>query len=297
MSWREELKSPGIRTKGAKSVDAAGSLWTKCLNCGAILYRVEIEKNAHVCLKCHYHFPMPVRERIQFLADPESFEEFDSQMQAVDILGFVDLKSYPSRLKGAQEKTGEKDAAVWGTMKIEGHPLVVTIFNFDFLGGSMGVVVGEKVTRCFEYALEHRVPALVISSSGGARMQEGIFSLMQMAKTCAALDRLKDAGVPYISLMAHPTTGGVAASFAMLGDIHLTEPEALIGFAGPRVIEQTIRQSLPEGFQRAPFLMEHGMIDQIIERKDQRKSLGLILRLLKSTTTLSRSSHSQKNKP
>lgn len=223
---------------------------------------------------------MPARERIALLMDEGSFEEKDAQMGPGDPLGFKDQTAYVDRLKTAQKKSGEPDAAIWGHGLCEGKPLSLAVFNFDFMAGSMGSVVGEKVTRCFEYAHAKKMPAIVISASGGARMQEGIFSLMQMVKTCAALQKMKRDGIPYISLMAHPTTGGVAASFAMLGDVAFAEPGALIGFAGPRVIEQTIRQKLPEGFQRAPFLFEHGMIDHIVHRKDQKKMLSRVLKLL-----------------
>lgn len=281
MSWIKELKSPGIQPR-AEPIEskAPANLWTKCVDCGAILYRVEIERNRFVCLKCEFHFPMPARERIHLLSDPKSFKEFDAEMQPADPLGFVDLSPYVDRVKSSQKKTKETDAAIWGEAKVDGIPYALCVFVFEFMGGSMGSVVGEKITRCFEYAAEKKMPAVVVSSSGGARMQEGIHSLMQLAKTCAALQRVKRVGQPYVSLMAHPTTGGVAASFAMLGDINLAEPGALIGFAGPRVIEQTIRQKLPPGFQRAPFLFEHGMIDDIVARKDQKKYLSRLFRLL-----------------
>lgn len=281
MSWINDLKSPGIQTKTPTESKAPGNLWTKCVDCGAILYRVEIERNRYVCLKCDYHFPMPARERVELFCDAGSFQEFDADLQPTDPLGFVDLAAYADRIKSSQKKTGERDAAIWGEGLCEGQPFAMSIFVFEFMGGSMGSVVGEKITRCFEYAYEKKIPAIVVSSSGGARMQEGIYSLMQLVKTCAALQKMKRAGVPYISLMAHPTTGGVAASFAMLGDIAVAEPGALIGFAGPRVIEQTIRQKLPEGFQKAPFLLEHGMIDQILHRKDQKKFISKIFRMLK----------------
>jgi acetyl-CoA carboxylase carboxyl transferase subunit beta len=281
MSWIKELKSPGILPKSEPvESKAPANLWTKCLDCGAILYRVEIERNRFVCLKCDFHFPMPARERVHLLSDSKTFKEFDTDMQAGDPLGFVDLAPYVERLKSSQKKTKEIDAAIWGEAKIDGMPYALCVFVFEFMGGSMGSVVGEKITRCFEYAFEKKMPAVVVSSSGGARMQEGIHSLMQLAKTCGALQKMKREGLPYVSLMAHPTTGGVAASFAMLGDINIAEPGALIGFAGPRVIEQTIRQKLPEGFQRAPFLFEHGMIDDIIHRKDQKKYLSRLFRML-----------------
>ncbi len=288
MSWIKDLKSPGIQSKtGPAESKAPSNLWTKCVDCGAILYRVEIERSRFVCPKCDCHFPMPARERLELLTDAGSFKEFDKDLESGDPLGFVDQQSYADRIKASQKRTGEKDAAIWGEATCEGIPFSIAVFVFEFMGGSMGSVVGEKITRCFENAYSKRIPALVISSSGGARMQEGIYSLMQLAKTCAALQKLKRAGIPYISMMAHPTTGGVAASFAMLGDLNLAEPGALIGFAGPRVIEQTIRQKLPEGFQRSPFLMEHGMIDEIVARKDQKAFLAKIFRLSKGSGHLS----------
>lgn len=279
MSWRENLKSPGIQTKTAKPPSTGPSLWTKCLSCGSILYRVEIEKNLHCCLNCNYHFVIPARKRLEFFLDPDSFVEFDAQLEAGDPLQFKDHKPYPKRIEEAKKKSSESEAAIWGEGKIEGQRVSIGVFVFEFLGGSMGSVVGEKITRCFERALQEKIPAIVVSSSGGARMQEGIVSLMQMAKTCSALERLKEEGLPYISILAHPTTGGVAASFSMLGDLNIAEPEALIGFAGPRVIEQTIRQKLPEGFQKSAFLLEHGMLDQVVSRKDQRKLISRVLRM------------------
>jgi len=281
MSWRNDLKTPGIQNRPARSSDSGASLWTKCLDCGAILYRIEIERNSYVCLKCNYHFHIPARKRIEMLLDPESFVEFDSDLQTEDPLKFSDQKPYADRLKASKERAGESESCIWGTGRLEGLPVSVACFVFEFMGGSMGSVAGEKVTRCFEYALENRTAAIVISASGGARMQEGIISLMQMAKTCVALEKLKGAGLPYFSILANPTTGGVAASFAMLGDFNLSEPGALIGFAGPRVIEQTIRQKLPEGFQKAPFLLEHGTIDDIVDRREQRAYIGRVLKLLK----------------
>ncbi|TVQ80914.1 MAG: acetyl-CoA carboxylase carboxyltransferase subunit beta [Bradymonadales bacterium] len=280
MSWREQLKSPGIQVKAPKAPEKGSSLWTKCVQCGAILYRLEIERNDHICLKCGAHFVMPARERLASLCDPGSFVERDPDLRTSDPLKFQDQKSYETRLKESEARSGEPEAALWGDATIESIPVSICVFHFEFMGGSMGSVVGEKVTRCFENALKKSCPAIVISSSGGARMQEGIFSLLQMAKSCAALSRLKAAGIPYVSILAHPTTGGVAASFAMLGDIQIAEPDALIGFAGPRVIEQTIRQKLPEGFQRSDFLLEHGMIDLIVDRREHRKTLTRIFRLL-----------------
>ncbi len=285
MTWVNELKSPGIQTKINPSESKAPSnLWTKCLDCGAILYRVEIERSRYVCPTCDFHFSMPARERIELLCDAGSFKEYDADLVSADPLGFVDQAAYIDRVKASQRKSGENDAALWGVGAIEKEKFAISIFIFEFMGGSMGSVVGEKITRCFEYAYKEKIPAIVVSASGGARMQEGIYSLMQLAKTCAALQKLKREGIPYISLLAHPTTGGVAASFAMLGDLNIAEPGALIGFAGPRVIEQTIRQKLPTGFQRSAFLLEHGLVDQIVHRKDQRKVFGKIFKLLKNRT-------------
>ncbi len=281
MSWIKDLPSPGIQQRSQPVESKAPSdLWTKCLDCGAILYHVEIERNRYVCVKCDFHFWMPVRERLQLLLDADTFVEEDADLIPTDPLQFKDLSAYAGRVVASQKKTKEMEAAIWGHGKIDGRKVSIALFNFEFMGGSMGSVVGEKITRCFEYAFENRTPAIVVSASGGARMQEGIYSLMQMAKTCSALQKMKRAGLPYISLLAHPTTGGVAASFAMLGDVAMAEPGALIGFAGPRVIEQTIRQKLPEGFQRAPFLLEHGMIDLIAHRKDQKKLLSQVFRHL-----------------
>jgi acetyl-CoA carboxylase carboxyl transferase subunit beta len=286
MSWRDELKTPGIEKRGqspqGSDASSGPSLWTKCLDCGVILYRLEIEKNHFVCLKCQFHFAIPSRKRLELLLDPDSFVEFDADLSSADPLKFVDQKSYKDRLSQAKKKASEPEAMIWGEGKIENYRCALAVFEFEFMGGSMGAVVGEKLTRCFEYALKEKIPAIVFSSSGGARMQEGIFSLMQMAKSCAALQRWKEAGIPYVSVLTTPTTGGVAASFAMLGDVQIAEPEALIGFAGPRVIEQTIRQKLPEGFQRPPFLLKNGIIDAIVPRKDQRAYLANLFYLLRS---------------
>lgn len=244
------------------------------------MYRVEIERGRYVCPTCDFHFSMPARERVELLCDAGSFEEYDKNLLPEDPLQFVDQSAYADRLQNSQKKTKENDAAIWGIGKMEGQPFALSVFVFEFMGGSMGSVVGEKITRCFEVAYEKKIPAVVVSSSGGARMQEGIFSLMQLAKTCAALQKLKRSKIPYISLLAHPTTGGVAASFAMLGDVNFAEPGALIGFAGPRVIEQTIRQKLPAGFQRSAFLLEHGLIDAIVHRRDQKKTISKIFKWL-----------------
>jgi len=255
-------------------------LWSKCEECDEIVYRQELEKNLNVCPSCGYHMQWPARARLEAVMDEGSFREADRQLLPQDPLGFVDSRKYRDRLKATAKSVGENDAFIAGMGRIDGHPVSVGSFVFDFMGGSMGSVVGEKVARVFERASENACSALIFSASGGARMQEGIFSLMQMAKTSAALARFRTVRKPYISMMLNPSTGGVAASFAWLGDVVLAEPKALIGFAGPRVIEQTIRQKLPEGFQRSEFLLEHGMIDAIVQRKDTRQKLGQLLGLM-----------------
>ncbi len=254
--------------------------WAKCEACEEIIYRQELERNLNVCPACGHHMPWPARTRLAHLLDEGSFEEFDTGLEPEDPLGFSDSKRYRDRLKSTRKSLGESDAFISGTGRIDGAQVSVGCFVFEFMGGSMGSVVGEKVTRVFERATELRCPAIVFSASGGARMQEGIFSLMQMGKTSAAIARFREVKKPYISVMLHPTTGGVAASFSWLGDFILAEPKALIGFAGPRVIEQTIRQKLPEGFQRSEFLLEHGMIDAIIARKDLRQKLSTLIGLV-----------------
>ncbi len=280
-------KKPRISPVEAADVEALRQqpsrmqgLWAKCDACNEIIYRQEIERNWNVCPLCGHHLPWPARVRLQTLLDPGSFEEFDTELEAQDPLGFSDSKRYKDRLRTTARALGEADAFVSGMGRLEGHPVSVGAFVFEFMGGSMGSVVGEKVTRLFERAFENRCAAVVFNASGGARMQEGIFSLMQMAKTSAALARFRSVKKPYISVLLHPTTGGVAASFAWLGDVVLAEPKALIGFAGPRVIEQTIRQKLPEGFQRSEFLLEHGMVDAIVPRRELRTRLGALLSLM-----------------
>jgi acetyl-CoA carboxylase carboxyl transferase subunit beta len=263
--------------EGGKKVVIAEGLWIKCDSCKEIVYRAEVERAGRVCPKCRYAFRIGARERIAALADAGSFEEREAGLVSGDPLGFRDTKRYRDRVRAAREKSRLGDAVVCGLARIGGHPVVIAAFDFGFLGGSMGSVVGEKLTRSIELAIDKHVPVLIVSASGGARMQEGILSLMQMAKTAAALERLGRAGLPYISLLTDPTTGGVTASFAMLGDVILAEPRALIGFAGPRVIAETIRQPLPEGFQRSEFLKEHGQIDMIVERHDLRTILRRLL--------------------
>ncbi len=279
MAWFKKSKAP-ITSVETKTVQMPEGIWTKCKNCNEIIYTKEIERNLKVCPKCDYHFRISARERIDLVLDEGSFVEMDAAMQSVDFLEFKDSKKYKDRIKAALKKSGGGDAVVCGTGMIDGLAVVVSVFDFGFLGGSMGSVVGEKITRAIEKGLEQRSPVLIFSSSGGARMQESILSLMQMAKTSAALARLKAAGIPFISVLTDPTTGGVTASFAMLGDINMAEPKALIGFAGPRVIEQTIRQKLPEGFQRSEYLLEHGMVDMIVPRQEMKQKLSQILHIL-----------------
>jgi len=255
-------------------------LWVKCDDCGEILYRADLEKVLNVCPNCSHHMALPARARLASVLDVGTFEELDAGLEPQDPLGFSDSKKYKDRLKSTKKNVGENDAFVSGVGKLDGQTVSIGCFVFEFMGGSMGSVVGEKVARIFERAFDLKCPAIVFSASGGARMQEGIFSLMQMAKTSAAISRFRAVKKPYISVMLHPTTGGVAASFAWLGDVILAEPKALIGFAGPRVIEQTIRQKLPEGFQRSEFLLEHGMIDAIVQRKDLKPRLGQLIGLM-----------------
>jgi acetyl-CoA carboxylase carboxyl transferase subunit beta len=278
MAWFKKSKAP-IAPVETKKVQMPEGVWTKCKNCNEIIYTKEIERNLNVCPKCDYHFRISAQDRIALVIDEGSFVEIDAAMQSVDFLDFKDSKKYKDRIKAAVKKGGSGDAVICGEGTIDGLPVVACVFDFSFMGGSMGSVVGEKITRAIEKGLEKRAPVIVFSSSGGARMQESILSLMQMAKTSAALARLKAAGIPFISVLTDPTTGGVTASFAMLGDINMAEPRALIGFAGPRVIEQTIRQKLPEGFQRSEYLLEHGMVDMIVRRQEMKQRLSQILRI------------------
>ena len=270
-------KGKGEGEDRPKKVNIAEGLWVKCESCKEIVYRAEVDRAGRVCPKCRYPFRISARERIASIADEGSFEEREAGLRSKDPLGFKDTRRYTDRVKAARAKTGLEEAVLVGFARIGGHPVVLAVFEFGFLGGSMASVVGEKLTRAIELAIQKRLPLLIVSASGGARMQEGILSLMQMAKTSAALKRLADERLPYISLLTDPTTGGVTASFAMLGDLILAEPRALIGFAGPRVIEQTIRQKLPEGFQRSEFLLEHGQLDLVVERREMRETLRRIV--------------------
>ena len=280
MAWfkKGEEEEKKERREDPKLFD---ELWLKCKSCNEMIYRKVVERNLQVCPKCNYHFQIPARKRIECLIDPGTFLEQDSDLTSLDPLEFKDSKKYPHRVKDSQEMTGQKDAVICGEAQFEGQPLMVGVFEFNFMGGSMGSVVGEKITRLIERAIEKRVGVMIFCASGGARMQEGILSLMQMAKTSAALARLQEARLPYISVLTDPTTGGVSASIAMLGDIIIAEPKAMIGFAGPRVIKDTIRAELPEGFQRAEYLLQHGMVDLIVERKDLRHTLSSLLKMLK----------------
>lgn len=282
MSWLKKLMPSGIRTDNAsaKRRSVPEGLWEKCDRCGAVLYRPELEENLEVCPKCSHHRPIRARARLAALFDAGSTTEIAAGLGPTDVLKFKDQKKYSDRIKAAQKSTGERDAliAMQGTLKQ--RPLVACSFDFAYMGGSMGSVVGERFARAAETALELGCPLVCFTATGGARMQESLFSLMQMAKTSAALGRLRAAGLPYIAVLTHPTTGGVSASLAMLGDINIAEPEALIGFAGPRVIEQTVRETLPEGFQRSEFLLEHGAIDQICDRREMRDRLSHLLALM-----------------
>ncbi len=274
--WFKKTKEPRLQ----KKVKIPEGLWVKCENCKEIVYRKEIDKNLKVCPKCNYHFRISAKERIKLLADDGSFMEFDADIVPVDPLNFEDTMSYPERIKENQKKSGLQEAVISGEALINGHHVVFAIMDFSFMGGSMGSVVGEKIMRSAEMVLEKKIPLISVASSGGARMQEGIFSLMQMAKVSAVIGRVKDNGIPYISVLADPTFGGVAASFAMLGDIIIAEPRSLIGFAGPRVIEQTMKQQLPDNFQRAEFLLEHGLIDMVVNREDLKETLTKIIGFL-----------------
>ncbi len=275
MAWfKKERPESATPEPSVKKVKIPEGLWVKCDNCKEIIYRKEVDKNFKVCPKCDYHFRITASERLPYLVDEGSFLEVEDGLSPRDFLGF---KDYKDKLKTSRKKTGLKDAIISGEARIGGKPVSLVIMDFNFMGGSMGSVVGEKIARAVERAIENKTPFVSVASSGGARMQEGILSLMQMAKTSAAVARLGQAGLPFISIVTDPTFGGVTASFAMLGDIILAEPKSLVGFAGPRVIEQTIKQQLPPGFQRAEFLLEHGMIDMIVARREMRATVGKML--------------------
>ena len=276
MSWFEKLMPSRISTeKRTRSVPEG--VWIKCPKCDAQLYRNELERNLQVCPKCDYHMRIGARTRLDFFLDRDSQKEIAGDLEPEDPLKFRDSKRYRDRIVQAQKKTGERDALVAASGTLHGRPVVACAFEFAFMGGSMGSVVGERFSRAANYAAENNRPLIAFSASGGARMQEALFSLFQMAKTSAALARLGDAGVPYVSVLTDPTTGGVSASLAMLGDVNIAEPGALIGFAGPRVIEQTVREKLPEGFQRSEFLLDHGAIDIIVDRRQMRDQIADLL--------------------
>jgi acetyl-CoA carboxylase carboxyl transferase subunit beta len=284
VAWFKKEKTPKAAPARERKITIPEGLWVKCDNCKEIVYKKEVARNANVCPKCNYHFRISARERLEVLYDDGKFREFDSEIAPVDALGFVDSKAYASRIATYQNETGLKDALISSEGLLGGLPVIIAVMEYGFMGGSMGSVVGEKVTRAAERAYDARCPLIVISCSGGARMQEGALSLMQMAKISAALSRLDARGIPFVSVLTDPTTGGVTASFAMLGDLNIAEPRALIGFAGPRVIEQTIRQKLPAGFQRSEFLLEHGMIDLIVERAQMRDTLIQCLQFMVGAT-------------
>ena len=275
MAWFKKGKTE--EAEPPKRSKVAEGMWLKCNHCREIVYRKEVDRNNKVCPKCEYHFPISVIERINLLVDLGTFKEWDPELEPQDPLQFQDTRTYKDRIKAQQEKTGRKDAMVIGQGAINGRKVALCVFDFGFMGGSMGSVVGEKICRAVDRALEGRMPLILVTASGGARMQEGILSLMQMAKTSAAVAKLGEAKVPFISILADPTFGGVTASIAMLGDVIIAEPKALIGFAGPRVIEQTIKQQLPDQFQRAEFLLDHGMIDMIVERKQLKEAVSTLV--------------------
>lgn len=281
MSWLNRIVPSVIRSDAkARKANVPEGLWRNCPKCISAIYRPELEKNQHVCPKCNHHLRISARKRLEMFLDADSSQELFADLEPVDRLKFRDSKKYKDRLSDAQKATGEKDALIAMRGEVGELAVIALAFEFNFMGGSMGSVVGEKFARAAELALQERVPLVCFSASGGARMQEALFSLMQMAKTSAALERLKQAGVPYISVLTDPVYGGVSASLAMLGDLNLAEPFALCGFAGPRVIEQTVREKLPEGFQRAEFLLEHGTVDMIIHRHEMAAKIGSLLRKL-----------------
>jgi acetyl-CoA carboxylase carboxyl transferase subunit beta len=275
MSW---FRKPKQKLSATERRDLPSDVFDKCPQCGTILYSARLEQNAYVCPECGYHNRIAAEQYIGLLLDDGEYEEHAGNLRSADPLQFVDLKPYPQRLEAAERKSGGGDAVRTVSGRLEGIPVCVAVMDFEFIGGSMGSVVGEKIARLGRHALEHRQPLIIVSASGGARMMEGVLSLMQLAKTSAVLARLHEAGVPYISVLTDPTTGGVTASYAMLGDVQIAEPNALVGFAGPRVIEQTIKQELPEGFQRSEFLLEHGMLDLIVDRRELKEQVARILR-------------------
>jgi acetyl-CoA carboxylase carboxyl transferase subunit beta len=288
MAWFKR-QSGELDTSGEKKVRTEG-LWVKCDECRQIIWKKDLEENLNVCPKCDKHFRIDARTRLAQLLDDNLYEVFDSNLVSTDPLKFVDLKAYSSRLRQAQADTGLKDAVINAQGKLSGRQVIVSAMEYSFIGGSMGAVVGEAITRAIEQAIKVKAPIIIVSASGGARMMEGVISLMQLAKISAALARLDEARVPYVSVLTDPTTGGVTASFAMLGDLNIAEPGALIGFAGPRVIEQTIRQKLPQGFQRSEFLLEHGMLDAVVPRRDLKTYIARALQFMDQSSVVSRQS-------
>jgi len=280
MSWLDKILPPKIQRSEAPRRSVPEGLWIKCPACESVLYRTDLESNQHVCPKCSHHLRIRARDRLNLLLDTEGRFEIGQEVLPVDTLKFKDSRKYPDRLSEAMEQTGETDALIALGGSIQSVPVIVACFEFEFMGGSMGSVVGERFVRAAEMALETKVPFISITASGGARMQEGLLSLMQMARTTAVLQRLSEAKLPYISILTDPTMGGVSASFAFLGDVVIAEPKALVGFAGPRVIEQTVREKLPPGFQRAEFLMEKGAVDRIVDRRAMRREISALLSLL-----------------
>jgi acetyl-CoA carboxylase carboxyl transferase subunit beta len=278
MTWFEKIMPSRIKTE-RRTRSVPEGLWMKCAACDAVLYRAELERNINVCPKCGHHMRIGARERLDAFLDPQSGVELAEDIEPEDPLKFRDSKKYRDRLLQAQKTTQEKDALIVMAGTLHGQPLVACAFEFEFMAGSMGSVVGERFVRAVEHCIEHRKPLVCFAASGGARMQEALLSLLQMAKTSAALARMSQAGLPYISVMTDPTTGGVSASLAMLGDVNIGEPKALIGFAGQRVIQQTVRETLPEGFQRSEFLLDHGALDMIVDRRDMRDRIGSLLRM------------------
>jgi acetyl-CoA carboxylase carboxyl transferase subunit beta len=279
MAWFKKSRKP-IESPSEKSSKIPEGLWVKCPGCSQVIYNKDLAQNLQVCPKCSHHFRLSALERLRHLFDEGQFEEHDPGLASLDPLEFTDTKPYGARLVASRKATGHEDAVVTATGRIDGIPADVAAMEYGFIGGSMGVVVGEKITRAIERAIDHRRPVIVVSCSGGARMMEGALSLMQMAKVSAALARLDSEGLPFLSVMTDPTTGGVTASFAMLGDLNIAEPKALIGFAGPRVIEQTIRQKLPPGFQRSEFLLEHGFVDLVVDRRELKSTIAQVLRFM-----------------
>lgn len=277
LDWLSKNKS---NKPHSEKLDIPGDLWVKCKKCSEIMFKKDLNLNLKVCSVCNFHFRLSPQERVNYFFDKGTFEEYDKDLEPIDFLNFVDTEPYKKRIHEAQKKTKRKEAILTGSALIDGIKVNIGVMDFGFMGGSMGSVVGEKVTRLIESSITNNLPLILFTSSGGARMQEGITSLMQMAKTSAALAKLSVQSIPYISVLCDPTTGGTSASFAMLGDVHIAEPGALISFAGPRVIEQTIRQKVPSGFQRSEFLLEHGMVDILSDRKDLKKYLSQILDIL-----------------